>query len=124
MSNHKFSLKHGLKVGDDILKNVVLKPSLSAGEILEASEAAEKLVMVGEAGYKEPTFVISPTLMGIESLRRQIVSIDDLQGPISLHQIKGLHEEDLRMLNQVAADLEKIKVSQELARRGRSDTAS
>lgn len=124
MSNHEFNLKYGLKLGDDTLKNVVMKSSLSAGEILEASEAAEKLAMVGEGVNKEPMFIISPTLMGIESVRRQIVSIGDIQGPISLHQIKSLHEVDLQLLNQIAVDMEKIKVSQELARRGRSNSAA
>ena len=124
MANYKFNLKHGLTVGNDTLKNVVMKASLTAGEILAASEAAEKLVMVGEGDAKEPMFIISPTLMGVESLRRQIVSIGDVQGPISMHQINSLHEEDLLHLNQAAANIEKTKVSQELARRGRSDSAA
>lgn len=124
MSNNQFDLKHGLKVGDDTLKNVVMKASLTAGEIVEASKAAEQLVMCGEGENKVPMFVLSPTLMSIESLRRQIASIGDLQGPISMHQISQLHEDDLKLLNEFASKLEAIKVSQELAQRGRSDTAT
>lgn len=124
MATFKFNLKYGLKVGEERLRNVVMKDHLTAEEILEASEAAEKIVMVGEGNDQEPQFVISPTKMAAETLRRQIASIGDIQGPISMHQLNGLRDEDLAMLNRAAAKIENVKVSQELARRGRSDSAT
>jgi len=120
----KFTLKHGLKIGDDFLKKVTIKSSLTAGEIFDASEAAEKITVVGEGENEEPVFVMSPTLMAAETLCRQIVCIDDLQGPLSLKQLRSLDEEDLQMLNRAADVMQKMKVSKEVARRGRSDSAA
>ena len=123
MADHKFKLIHGLKIGKDTLKEVVMKDHLTAGEILAASEAAEKIVMVNVSGQgeKEAQFIISPTLLSSECLRRQIKSIGDLQGPIGLAELNALHEQDLARLNQAADQIEKLKVSRAVAQRGRSD---
>lgn len=119
MPEIKLTLKHGLKIGNETLFKVVIKDHLTAGEIREASQAAEKIVMV----ENEPALVISPTAMSNESLRRQIKSIGDISGPISQAEIDMLHEDDLFLLNKAADNLEKIKTSNEVAHRGRTNTA-
>lgn len=126
MADIEITLLHGLKIGEEILTAVVVKDHLTAAEVRDASRAAEQLVMVEVPGTKdrEPMLVVSPTLMAHETLRRQIKSIGNIQGPISLAELGRLHEDDLFLLNQVADNLERIKTSKEVAQRGRPDAGS
>lgn len=125
MPDIEIKLIHGLKIGDQVLYDVTIKDHLTAGEIREASMAAEKLVMVESpvSGKAEPELIVSPTLMAHEGLRRQIKSIGNINGPISLQELSLLHEDDLFMLNRIADNIEKIKTSKEVTQRGRSDEA-
>ena len=115
-------LKHGLKVGKDVLRDVVLR-EVTAGDIIDAQEESEKLVYAVENNKLVPTLVASPTLVGIHVLRRQIVKIGDVDGPIELDLIKKLHPIDLNHLQQKAEELdgaaEGEAASQEVTQRGR-----
>lgn len=119
MSTVSFTLEHGLKLGDDTLKDVVMR-ELGTGDIFEASEAAEKLVTV----EGEPQFIISPTLMTKETLRRQIKSIGNVQGPISVAELELLHPEDLNLIEQYSQVLDGTLAPKEVVRRGRPDSAT
>jgi phage FluMu protein gp41 len=105
-------LAHGLKVGDDTLKEVVVR-EMTAGDILEAKEEAEKMVLTPEG----PALLTSPTRFGCELLRRQIVRIGNLSGPIALSELKKLHPADLNMIQakidelDVALGLELVRLS-------------
>lgn len=124
MAKLNTKLEHGLRVGKDLLRDVVLR-EVTAGDIIEAQEEAEKLVYAVENNKLVPTLVASPTLVGIHVLRRQIVSIGDLGGPISLDLIKQLHPTDLDFLQKKADELdgaaEGEAASREVAQRGRND---
>lgn len=101
MANLTFSLHHGLKIGEDVLMEVVVR-EMTAGDILEAKEDAEKMVMTPDG----PVLVTSPTRFGTELLRRQIVKIGNLSGPIALSELKKLHPADLNMIQAKADELD------------------
>jgi phage FluMu protein gp41 len=120
MATVSFTLVHGLKVGSDVLKDVVMR-ELTAGDIFAASEAAEKLAVVGEGKNTSYEFVISPTLMAKETLRRQIVSIGTVKGPIGAAELASLHPADLLLLEKQSLVLEDTITPTEVAQRGRSN---
>lgn len=125
MAQVSVTLKHGLKVGNDILKDAVIREPI-AGDIIDAQVESEQLVYaLTDKGRTEPTLVSSPALMGINVLRRQIVRIGDLNGPLDLKQMRVLHPEDLALLNAKAEELDGVitaeDASREVTQRGRSD---
>lgn len=124
MARITVTLKHGLTVGADVLKEVVLR-EVTAGDIIEAQEESEKLAYAMDGNKLVPTFVASPALMGVHVLRRQIVRIGNLQGPIELQDIKKLHPQDLDLLQKTADEMEAAAeadaASREVAQRGRAD---
>lgn len=116
-------LAHGLTVGDALLKEVVLREA-TAGDVLEAQEAAERLVFAPTANGAEPVLVPSPSRVGVEVLRRQIVSIGDVSGPLELKLLHKLHPEDLNLLLAKSDELDGAAVGQMsdgASQRGRDD---
>lgn len=126
MATVPVTLTHGLKIGEDTLKDAVLREP-TAGDIIEAQEEAEKLVYTVEDNGNRivPTLVASPTMVGVHVLRRQIVKIGNLSGPIELDMIKRLHPEDFGLLQAKADELDAATsaeiASREVAQRGRTD---
>lgn len=126
MATVEVPLVHGLVIGKDTLKDAVLREP-TAGDIIEAQEEAEKLVYAVEAdgGRIVPTLVASPTMVGVHVLRRQIVKIGNLSGPIELAMLKQLHPEDFALLQAKADELDAAMsaeiASREVAQRGRDD---
>lgn len=101
MAKIEFDLEHGLKVGDDVLKHVVLgEPSVA--DLLECCEESERAVMTPEG----PTMLASPTLMGALTLCRQIKRIGNIEGPLDLAMLKKLHPDDWLLLQAEAAKLD------------------
>ncbi len=115
-------LEHGLKVGDDLLTEAEIREA-TAGDLIEAQEEAERLVYAMRDGRMEPTLVASPVRLGVEVLRRQIVRIGNMSGPIDLAQIKQLSPLDLNRLEGAARELENAREAtdapREVAQRGR-----
>ena len=123
MSEVKFPLIHGLKVGDDLLKQVILREA-TAGDVIEAQEESEKLVTVlDKDGNPEHVFVPSPTMVGVHVLRRQIKALGNMSGPLSLDQVKKLNPEDLNLIQSKINDMEEAaaKAVEAINTRGRSD---
>ena len=111
------TLIHGLRVGESVLREAELR-ELTAGDILDAQDSAEKLVQTA-AG---PQLVASPARVGVELLRRQIVRIGDVAGPVSLGEIRKLHPDDLELLQRAAAQLDAAAAAEtghSVAERGR-----
>lgn len=101
MATVKCTLIDGLAIGDDVLKNVVMRDA-TAGDIIEAQEDSEKPVLTPD-GYE---LMSSPALLAINVMRRQIVSIDDNQGPISMAEIKKLSPADLSLIQEKTDELD------------------
>jgi phage FluMu protein gp41 len=108
-------LTDGLTIGDKQHTRVELK-EYSAGDLMDACDAAEKMVYT-EAG---PVLVASPTRMDMELLCRQIVKIGEHDGPLSIMEIRKLSGGDLAKL-QIAAALLDAGASKASTMRGRPD---
>lgn len=112
-------LQRGLQLGEVAQLEAVLREG-TAGDMIEAAEESEKLVATPD-GFQ---LVQSPTLVGVNMLRRQIVRIGEIAGPLSLKQLKLLDPADLAELQRAAEKLDAAAVDQasrEVARRGRAD---
>lgn len=122
--NLKFDLIHGLAVGEKNFKNVELRAP-TAGDVIDAQEESEKLVYALIDGQLAPTLVTSPSLVGMNVLRRQIVRIGEVGGPIDAAVLKKLPIEDLEIIQEKAGELDAALAARAAARkvtaRGRDD---
>lgn len=94
-------LLDGLKVSDDAAPQLAVTfRELSAGDLIDAQVAAEKVVSTPQG----PQLVTSPSLMGLEMLRRKIAFVGDIPGPLSMMLLRKLSERDLQRLS-IATEL-------------------
>jgi len=113
------SLEDGIKVGDDTLKDAVLR-ELTGADLIDGQAEAERLVQT-PAG---PALVASPAAMGVALLRRQVVRIGNLQGPLEVADLRKLSARDLNTLQEKAEALDAANakaLADEVATRGRDD---
>lgn len=117
MAQSEFDLKHGLEVEGVVHKHVVLG-ELTAGDIIEAQQESERVVMTPDG----PALVSSPALVGALTLCRQIKQIGDIK-MMELPMLRKLHEDDLYQLQLEAAKLSQAgdQAGKELSDRGRAD---
>ncbi len=118
----KVSLIDGLKIGEATYTKVHLFP-LTAGEAMDAVEAAESIRM-SENG--EPVFQHSTTRASAERIRRQLkrlVSDDgEIQGPVTLKDIRAMSEGDYRKLTAASDKLDALILKQETGDGGRDES--
>lgn len=126
MAENRFQLTHGLRLGEEILTEVVLR-ELTTGDIIDARVAGEKLVWSPRADGRgnEPVLVESPALVDAHLLCAQIKRIGDVSGPFDLKTIGRLHPEDFAILLAQADVLDGARSSdlmqEALGQRGRDD---
>ncbi len=108
-----FELEHGLKVGDIAHHEVGLR-ELNSGDYIDAQIAAEKVVVNEDKAIS----YTSDVLYGIELLVRQVEYIGSVQGPISIKELRKLHQEDFKLLQDKAKELDEL-IAKELEKRGR-----
>ena len=124
MAEHEFDLKDGLKIGDKdgVQKHVVLR-ELTAGDIIEASQASERVAFT-QSG--ETVLTSSPSLLGVLLLCQQIKRLGDLDGPIPLNVLKRLSADDFTVLQQKsdAFDQSLRQASKDLENKGRGEGGS
>ncbi|WP_328184625.1 phage tail assembly protein [Marinobacter sp. OP 3.4] len=120
MAEVDVELEEGLVVGEKTHKKARIR-ELTAGDIFDAQAEAERVIQTEEG----PQLVTSPSAVGIHTLRRQIVCIGDLDGPLSLKEMRKLHPVDLELLQEESMKLEQAVIasiaSREVAQRGRAD---
>jgi len=111
----KVMLIDGLKTDKTDHREATLR-ELSVGDLLQAAEESERLIQTPDGLELKQ----SPTRMGIETIRRQIVSIGAVQGPLSLAEIQRLSATDLALLQITADQMDRatLEVSEQ---RGRTD---
>lgn len=107
MATIKFTLTDGLTVGKTINKDVELR-EVSAGDLIDATEDAERVVLTGE-GYQ---LLTSPTMVGLHTLCRQIVRIGDHPGPLTIAELKKLSGRDLNMIQDEANKLDQATLAE------------
>ncbi|HBN6298501.1 phage tail assembly protein [Vibrio parahaemolyticus] len=108
-----FNLEHGLKVGDNAHFEVGLR-ELNSGDYIDAQIAAEKVIVNEDKAIS----YTSDVLYGIELLVRQVEYIGSVQGPISIKELRKLHQEDFKLLQDKAKELDEL-IAKELEKRGR-----
>lgn len=118
MAEHKVTLIDGLKVGDTVHTLAILQEP-TVGDIMDAQTESERVVATPD-GHE---LLASPTLVGMNVLRRQIAKIGDHAGPLSLNELRVLSPRDLRRLEQGAGELDTAALK-EVAARGRSEPPS
>jgi phage FluMu protein gp41 len=107
MATVKCTLKTGLKVGDEVHLEAEIR-ELTAGDLIDATDESEKLIMTPE-GY---ALLVSNTLAGLHTLRRQIVRIGDHSGPLTLGELKRLSGNDLSLLQEKALQLDSASLAE------------
>lgn len=122
------TLKHGYKTDKRTLMEVVLREA-TAGDVIEATEESEKLIILpDDNGKPVPQFVPSPTMVGVHVLRRQIVRVGNIEGQFTLEQLKTLSPDDLNTLQARADEMESAATAEDASRAvtqgGRSDSDS
>ena len=120
-------LTDGLTIGSVTYKTVILR-QLTAGDVQEASEAAERLVSTATG---ELALVSSPARMGQEVLRRQIAMLEDgnggkFDGPLEPDDMARLTLTDLNTLQMGVGilDAHVEKAVEAMGKRGRPDAGS
>ncbi len=114
MATIETELSTGLKLDGEPQRHAILRDA-TAGDIIEANAESEKLVATPD-GYQ---LLSSPTMVAALVLGKQVKSIGEIPGPLSLRQIKMLTPEDYHLLQ---TDAQKLEVaSAEVAQRGRAD---
>jgi phage FluMu protein gp41 len=104
-------------IGETTHKDAEIREA-TAGDLIEATEESEKVVLTPD-GYQ---LVASPTMVGLNTLRRQIVRIGEYPGPLTLTELKKLSSKDISLLQEQAEIVESVSLK-EFADRGRADQA-
>ncbi len=102
MTTTTIPLKKGIQIGEIVHKEAVLREA-TAGDFIEATEESERLCATPDGGY---ILVASPTMVGLHTLRRQIVKVGEHPGPLTLAELKLLSAADINLLQEKAAILE------------------
>lgn len=121
MAEVNVTLAHGLKVGDDVVKDIVLG-ELTVADIIRAGEEGEKMIDHGGKFH----LVQSPTLAGVAMLRLQVRKIGGEPGPMTMDQILALDTEDFFKLQGAAEALDSAQaeaVVEAASNRGRGAPA-
>jgi phage FluMu protein gp41 len=114
MARNTITLIDGITIGDTVHTEAELR-EYTAGDIIDACDAAEKLVP-GENG---PMLVASPSRVDAELLCRQIVRLGSHKGPLTLAELRRLSGRDLALLQGAASALDSGGM-QAAQQRGRS----
>lgn len=122
MAQTTIILKHGYVTGkgttDEARHTEVTLRELDSRDVVESQLAAERVV-IGDNG--KAVAYCSEVMMGLELLRRQILKVGEIPGPLSIKQLYSFHPEDLEVLSSKASSLDDMLV--ETTNRGRSDAA-
>lgn len=118
MATVHVTLNKGLRVGEEVHVEAEIREA-SAGDLIDATEESEKLVATPDGGFQ---LLASPTLVGLNCLRRQIVRVGEHPGPLTLGELRKLSAHDLSLLQEKAQLLETASLK-EVADRGRGDQA-
>ena len=101
MAKVEFELVHGVEIGGQLEKRVVLR-ELTAGDIIGAGEESERLVYSPEG---KPMMMQSPVRMGVCIMCRQIEKLGSINGPIEVGFLEKLHEGDFVLLQNKCDEL-------------------
>lgn len=122
MAELTFDLKHGLLTGkgtaDETLHKTVRLRELTSKDIVDAQMASERVVI---ASNGKAVAYCSEVIYGLEMMRRQIATLGNLPGPLSLELLYKLDPTDLKYLTEQAQALDDML--EDVSERGRDDAA-
>ena len=101
-----------IMIGKEECNELILREA-NGGDVIEAQEESEKLVMTTDG----PQLVVSPSLVGLNVLRRQIVTIGSVQGPFDIVTLKRLSVPDLTTVQNTADKMDQAQLVQILDRK-------
>lgn len=107
-------LLDGLPFGEGREYRVTFR-ELSAKDSIDAEMEAERVAETRNG----PVLIASPALRGIALLRRQIATVGEMEGPLSVAQIGQLSERDLSRLMAAVSLLDSALAGKLAADRGR-----
>ncbi len=113
MATIRATLSTGLKIGDAVYTEAEIREA-NAGDLIDATDESEKAVKTPD-GYQ---LIASPTQVGLNTLRRQIVRVGEYKGPLSMAELRRLTAADLSVLQEKAQQLDTASLS-EITDRGR-----
>jgi len=122
------NLIEGIKIGGKTYTTVFLD-KLSAGEAMDAADAAESIKMADDGkGGITPIFQTSPARADAERIRRMIKKLetiegDSIQGPVQLADLRAMDEFDYRRLTTKVDEMEQVLLKRETGNQGRSEGA-
>lgn len=89
----QIKLKDGVLIGDERITNLILR-KLTTGDLLDSEVAAEQVKLTAQ-GHQ---LIASSAVMSAELYRRSVAKIGDLDGPLSIKQLKSLSLIDYKLL--------------------------
>lgn len=121
MNTVTFKLKDGVKKFGKLHVDVTLR-SATAGDIIDATQEAERLVITPQG----PALVASPILTGAQVTRRRVVKLGDMDGPIDMDLLKEFSADDLGLVQMKCDELDTAlgrEAAQLLEKSGRDEGA-
>jgi phage FluMu protein gp41 len=91
----QIKLKDGLLVGDELVTELTLR-KITTGDLLDSEVAAEQVKLTAQ-GIQ---LIASSAVMSAELYRRSVAKIGDLDGPLSIKQLKSLSIVDYDLLRK------------------------
>lgn len=113
MATMNVDLTRGLTIGEKTHTKATIREA-TAADLIDATDESEKIVKTPD-GYQ---LVASPTQVGLNTLRRQIVNVGDYKGPLSMAELKKLSATDLSLLQETAQAMDAVSMA-EITDRGR-----
>ncbi|MFQ1004738.1 phage tail assembly protein [Gilliamella sp. CG22] len=89
----EIKLTSGLQIGDERVTTLTLR-RLTTGDLLDSEMAAEQVRLTPQ-GHQ---LIASAAVMSAELYRRSVAKIGDLDGPLSMGQLKSLSLTDYNLL--------------------------
>ncbi|MFQ1041437.1 phage tail assembly protein [Gilliamella sp. CG16] len=89
----EIKLTNGLQIGDERVTTLTLR-RLTTGDLLDSEMAAEQVKLTSQ-GFQ---LIASAAVMSAELYRRSVAKIGDLDGPLSMGQLKSLSLTDYNLL--------------------------
>lgn len=117
MASTKIELKHGVTLGEKKHMTVSIR-ELTPGDLIDAGLQSERIVDTEDG----PAFAVSPTLMGLNTLARQLDKIGDVDAVFTVDDLKRFHREDFDYLQLVAEQIDQA-VFKAILERGKSDAS-
>lgn len=126
MAKIEFTLEHGIPFGrgkDKEMQYDVVLRELTTADVIDARTDSEKVIFVpDDEGNGKAITVVSEVSMGLELLRRQIASVGEIKGPLSMKQLRAMKLTDFDLLNIHAEKLD--AATEVIAKRGRLEQSS